>query len=119
MNWAPPSRTKLEHLSERSLSVVIPALNAAAVLPATLAALGAAPAEVVVDGGSTDATVAIAAAQGARGDWLLLHADSRHASGWETVAEAFIAPGTGRADYFRCCLDSELEKQSNLKKNAC
>jgi rSAM/selenodomain-associated transferase 2 len=58
------------------LSVVIPALNAAEDLPATLAALGsmpglptdaATPAEViVVDGGSVDGTAKVAAACGAR-----------------------------------------------------
>jgi glycosyltransferase involved in cell wall biosynthesis len=46
------------------LSVVIPALNAAAGLAGTLAALGPAPDEIiVVDGGSTDGTAALARAQ--------------------------------------------------------
>ena len=117
-----PSRTKTEHAAwQPLLSVVIPALNAAATLPATLAALGDAPAEVVVvDGGSTDATVPVAAALGARvlsaprgrggqiaagvaaarGDWLLLlHADTRLAPGWAAAAAGVhgaTGPGAGR-----------------------
>ena len=45
-----------------ALSIVIPALDAAAALPRTLAALGEGPdAEVVVvDGGSRDGTVSLA-----------------------------------------------------------
>ncbi|MGA9867656.1 MAG: glycosyltransferase, partial [Acetobacteraceae bacterium] len=50
-----------------SLSVVIPTLNEAASLPATLGAVGASPDEVlVVDGGSDDGTAAVARAAGAR-----------------------------------------------------
>lgn len=85
-----------------TLSAVIPALNEAAALPALLAdlrALGDSLHEIVVaDAGSSDGTVAVAMAAGARvlqaprgrarqlnagarhasGDWLLfLHADSR------------------------------------------
>jgi hypothetical protein len=84
------------------ISVIVPALNEAALLPATLQALAAnsCPHEVlVVDGGSADATVSLAGAAGARvlhsarrqraaqmnlgaqaarGDTLLfLHADTR------------------------------------------
>jgi cellulose synthase/poly-beta-1,6-N-acetylglucosamine synthase-like glycosyltransferase len=47
-----------------NLSIIIPTLNAAAILPGTLAALGTTPEIIVVDGGSTDDTVAIAAASG-------------------------------------------------------
>jgi hypothetical protein len=49
-----------------SLSVVIPALNAAATLPACLARLDGADEIILVDGGSTDDTVRIAEAAGAR-----------------------------------------------------
>src|ERR1700712_1343676 len=91
-----------------TLSVVIPALNAARPLAATLAALGDGADEVVVvDGGSGDATREIAiqagaavcsAARGrgtqlskgivaATGNWLLLlHADTRLQPGWAPVA---------------------------------
>lgn len=108
------------------LSVVIPTLDAAAELPATLAALAGAPlvGEIIVaDGGSCDDSRAIAGAAGARtlvapkgrgpqlqagaaaasGEWLLfLHADCRLAAGWERAVAAFIAaPGAaGRAGYF-------------------
>ncbi|MDE2334123.1 MAG: glycosyltransferase, partial [Rhodospirillales bacterium] len=53
-----------EHLE--NIDVVIPTLNAAATLPATLASLGAGIAVIVADGGSSDATGAVARAAGAR-----------------------------------------------------
>jgi rSAM/selenodomain-associated transferase 2 len=113
------------------VSVVIPTLDDAAELPATLAALGGARliGEIIVaDGGSADDTVGVAHAAGARtlvaargrgtqlaagataasGDWLLfLHADCRLAPGWQQVVETFImAPGAvGRAGYFAFALD--------------
>lgn len=110
------------------LSVVIPTLNAAAVLPETLAALGEGLAEglirelVITDGGSTDATRDIAEAAGAiwisgppgrggqlrrgaaaaAGEWLLvLHADTQLAPGWTQAVLAHFARGDGRAAYFR------------------
>jgi rSAM/selenodomain-associated transferase 2 len=90
------------------LSVVIPALNAAATLGPCMDALGAVPDLVVVDGGSRDGTREIARTAGARvmdaprgrgvqlaagaeaakGDWLLfLHADTRLSPGWRDAAE--------------------------------
>ena len=83
---------------------------------------------IVVDGGSRDATVAIARAAGARvieaprgrgtqlaagaaaarGDWLLfLHADCRLAPGWEAAVASFhrSAGAAGRAGYFALALD--------------
>lgn len=49
-----------------TVSVVIPTLNEAAALPATLAAIGPGAEVIVSDGGSSDATVALARAAGAR-----------------------------------------------------
>ncbi len=117
------------------LSVVIPTLNAARGLQATLAALGAVPDEVVLaDGGSTDATRAQAAAAGARvvdaprgrgwqlaagvaaarGDWLLLlHADTVLSPGW---AAALGACDPGRAGYFRFALASPAPQARRLER---
>jgi rSAM/selenodomain-associated transferase 2 len=121
----------------RGLSVVIPALNAAAGLPATLAALGDIPAEVVlVDGGSTDGTADLAAQGGAcvvraprgrggqlaagaaaaRGPWLLLlHADTVLDPGWaDAVRDAMRDPG--RAAYFRFALDDAAPAARRLER---
>jgi len=122
-------RTLQEH---NSISVVIPTLDAAELLPATLGALANARLVreiIVADGGSADDTCAIAAASGARivvaargrgsqlaagaraatGDWLLfLHADCRPAGGWEDAVARFLAaPGAAaHAGYFVFALDA-------------
>ncbi len=125
-----------EH-KENMLSVIIPALNAEATLPATTAALGGVPGEVlVVDGGSGDGTAACAAALGARviaaprgrgaqlahgvaaaqGDWLLLlHADTRLGPGWVSAAAALMANHPERAGYFRFALDSDAKPARRLE----
>jgi len=130
-------------IQERSfLSAIIPTLNAAGELAATLAALrGAALIReiIVADGGSVDDTIAIARAAGARvvaaprgrgsqlaagataasGDWLLfLHADCRLATGGEAAIRAFAAaPGAaGRAGYFAFALDDPSAAARRLER---
>ena len=122
------------------LSIVIPTLNEATRLPATLAALGDGDtAEIVIgDGGSQDATAALAreagarvltGAQGrgaqlaagadaARGDWLLfLHADTRLCADWRAVADAFMADPANRrrAGYGRFRLDDPDPRARRLE----
>lgn len=113
------------------LSVVIPTLNAARVLPACLAALmeglerGLIRDLVITDGGSGDETLQIADAVGAvivsggasrggqlrrgamaaGGEWLLfLHADTVLPRGWAEVVEGQIA--RGRPACFRLGFDA-------------
>ncbi len=119
------------------VSVVIPALNAAATLPATLQALGPVAQVLVADGGSRDDTTAIAVAAGAtvisaprgRGtqiaagiaattqDWLLiLHADTRLQPGWQQAAAAHLAAHPDRAACFRFALDSAAPQARRLER---
>ncbi len=118
------------------ISVVIPTLNAESGLPQTLAALVPAAADglvrqvVIADGGSSDATLAIAdetgcdivpaprgrgtqlaaGAKAAKADWILfLHADTVLDEGWMREVSAFVekadASGRARAAVFRFRLD--------------
>ncbi|MBL4767080.1 MAG: TIGR04283 family arsenosugar biosynthesis glycosyltransferase [Rhodobacteraceae bacterium] len=109
------------------ISVIIPTLNAARDLPACLGALveglgaGLIRELIVTDGGSTDATLAIAesagativtgaasrggqlqrGAEAARGNWLLvLHADTVLAAGWAQVVQTHLDVGDGSAAWF-------------------
>jgi rSAM/selenodomain-associated transferase 2 len=131
--------------SSVTLSVVIPALDAAATLPASLAALdegrhsGLIGEILVVDGGSHDATPVVAAACGARvltaprgrgvqlaagaaaatGGWLLfLHADTRLAAGWAERVAALIAASDAadRARYFRLVFDDAAPAARRLER---
>lgn len=114
------------------LSVVIPTLNAASALPSTLEALktgigaGLETEIIVVDGGSSDATLAIAEAFGcrtlrrgagrgsqlragcaaARLEWILtLHADTRLEAGWREAALNHIRRHPQAAGYFELRFD--------------
>lgn len=128
------------------LSVVIPTLNAAASLPATLEAVRGVDEVVVVDGGSTDGTPELAAALGARvlaaprgrgsqlvagvaaaqGEWLLLlHADTRLEVAVGEKAPPPLAGGVlggiswdhrQHAYYFRFTLDSDDPRARRLER---
>ena len=126
------------------ISVIIPTLNAAASLEATLAGLrpegDAVLREIIVaDGGSRDATTACArkwscvvvtsgrgrgtqlaqAASGAAGDWLLfLHADTRLEAGWAAPVRAFINDGANadRAAAFTFALDDTAAAARRLER---
>jgi rSAM/selenodomain-associated transferase 2 len=120
-----------------SISVVIPALNAAPTLTATVATVAWAAEIVVVDGGSSDGTAAIATQLGAqvvaaprgrgiqlaagvaaaRHDWLLLlHADTRLHPDAQAAAQAHMTRHPGHAGYFRFALDSADPRARRLER---
>lgn len=120
---------------EQNPTIIIPALNAAAGLGPVLAACAGLPV-VVVDGGSTDATAALAQAAGARvlasprgrgvqlaagagaaeGEWLLfLHADTRPGPGWRQAVRAAMRD-PARAHYFRFALDDPAPEARRLER---
>lgn len=129
-------------MAEPTLSIVIPALNAEASLPAVLASLAGlrdAAELVVVDGGSSDATRAIALAAGARlvdaprgrggqlgagaaaarAAWLLfLHADTRLGQAAIAAVRSHISDHRNamRAGYFRFALDDASRAARRLER---
>lgn len=129
------------------LSIVIPTLNTATQLGATLDALeeardaGLALELVVVDGGSEDDTVGLAKARGARvlvttpsrggqlvaggaaatGAWLLfLHADTWLEPGWSKAVARFVAEPANeeRAAVFRLALDDDGRSARRIERLA-
>ena len=137
-----------ETTSQPPLSIVIPALDAAATLPAMLAALeegrraGLVAEVILVDGASADGTVGVAARAGARvvdsgapgrgrqlvagaaaarGRWLLfLHADTCLAAGWaQAVASTLSDPAMAEhAGYFRLRLDDPARQARLIERIA-
>ena len=134
-------------MHERHLSIVIPALDAAGRVPATLAALDEGRrAELVrevilADGGSCDDTARLAEQAGARalegfsgrgrqlaagadaaqGDWLLfLHADTVLGPGWAGAVRAFMddAGSAKRAAVFRLALDDPDPRARRIERLA-
>ena len=127
-----------------SLAVIIPALDAAGSLAATLSALDMRPPAlgleiVVVDGGSTDATAAIAQGRGARvitaprgrgtqaaagaaatqAPWLLfLHADTRLENGWGAAVQTHLARSDSPrlAAHFRFALDDASRAARRIER---
>ena len=122
-----------------ALTIIVPTLNVADRLGATLAALPAGLDVVVVDGGSTDGTVEIARCAGAvverappgrglqlaRGaaraaaPWLLfLHADTVLEFGWREAVRRFMADPENlhRAACFRFALDDARPAARRLEK---
>ncbi len=129
------------------VSVVIPTLNAASSLAATLLALeegrrsGLVEEVVVVDGGSLDETAQVARAAGARvlencpgrgrqlaagaaaakGAWLLfLHADTLLSEGWAAAVQGFMETlgSEGRAAAFCLALDDGDPRARRIERLA-
>jgi rSAM/selenodomain-associated transferase 2 len=122
-----------------SLTIIIPALNAAASLEQCLTAVGTVHGVVVVDGGSTDATTTIAARCGAtvvhaprgRGtqlragaqvavtDWMLfLHADAVLDGEWRQVSGAHMqrSDAVMTAAVFQFALDDPSPHARRLER---
>jgi rSAM/selenodomain-associated transferase 2 len=130
------------------LSIVLPTRNAAAHLEKTLAAIGEAACDlehecIVVDGGSSDDTVAVAkrfsatvvslgaahhpgrgaqlreGARLARGEWLFfLHADTRPAPAWAEATQAFmvVPENYHTAAIFRFALESRKPQARRIEQ---
>jgi rSAM/selenodomain-associated transferase 2 len=126
-------------MSVLPVSAIIPTLNAAASLPATLEALRGQVAEIIIaDGGSSDGTVELAqgagasvisaprgrgpqlraAAEAATQPWLLaLHADTRPGQGWQDAVAGFISQPENmiKAAHFRFALDDAAPEARRLE----
>ena len=111
------------------VSVIIPTLDAAHLLPPLLAQLAGLGEVILADGGSAEVPVGarvVASARGrgaqlaagaaaAGGEWLLfLHADTRLEAGWEgAILAAMQMPG--QAAYFRFALDDASPQARRLE----
>ena len=142
--WPQALATDIARNMHPKISVIIPALNEEANIASTIASAQSAPnAEiVVVDGGSTDRTVELARAAGAKvqksqpgrasqmnagagaatGDILLfLHADTILPDNYDRLAELALASGNAVCGAFELKLDSSgiwfdiVEKTANFR----
>jgi rSAM/selenodomain-associated transferase 2 len=125
------------------LSIVLPVLDAAKTLQATLASLGTDDDIVLADGGSRDASAidASASAPGVRlvvaprgrgsqlragadaaaGDWLLfVHADTRLSAGWRRAVADFAAnpANADKAGYFELAFDGQDRRAARIARLA-
>ncbi len=134
-------------MSEGLLSIVVPTLNAAALLPGCLGALGEAQSSgllreiVIADAGGCAETVEIGHGFGASvfvappgrgpqliagaartsGDWLLfLHADTRLENGWSREVAAYLtqAGAAEKAAAFRLRLDDAAPQARRIEQLA-
>jgi rSAM/selenodomain-associated transferase 2 len=125
--------------SSDCLSVIIPTLNASRTLAATLGSLSDVGEIIIADGGSTDDTINLAMAHGARvvrgdlgrgrqliagaacarGDWFLfLHADTVLEAGWRDELCEFQGnpQSLRRAAAFRFALDDTCAQARRLER---
>jgi rSAM/selenodomain-associated transferase 2 len=121
-----------------ALAIVIPTLNTADSLAATIASVAGDPVREIVisDGGSSDETIVIAERLGCRivcgkrgrgaqiaagiaaaqGEWLLLlHADTKLAPAWEQAARVHSETRPHKAGWFRFVLDSTSVRARQLE----
>lgn len=119
------------------LSAIVPTLNAEASLATCLERLSDANEAIVVDGGSTDRTRAVALACGARlisaprgrgtqlragaaaaaGNWLLIvHADTFLDADWRSAAERHMQAFPSNAGYFRFRLRTDATAARRLER---
>lgn len=114
---------------KEKISVVIPILNAAHLLPPLIAQLQGLGEIILADGGSADSPQGgqviqaprgrgaqlAAGAAAASGEWLLfLHADTRLEPGWGAALLAAMQQ-PGRAHYFRFALDDPAPQARRLE----
>ena len=102
-------------LAEQSISVVVPAYNAARTLPATVASIEAQTVQpleiIVVDDGSNDATVDVADGLGARNLTVVSQANAGHAAARNTGVAAARGRYVAFVDADDLWLPDKLERQ--------